>query len=143
MRASPGRSGGNTLVRPRGRDLFILRVVLCRAGLVDPGCWERLHRCLATLGEIVAWVIGWDLILEYGVSLAAIGVSWGAKPECLPRKRRWDSPTGEVDDPLPDGGFNLPAVVIVLAITFLLIRGVKETATLNEHYGGHQARGAR
>ena len=85
----------------------------------------------ATLGEIVAWVIGWDLILEYGVSVAAIAVGWGANLNAFLDTTFGVALPERLTTSLPDGGINLPAVVIVLAITFLLIRGVKETATLN------------
>jgi basic amino acid/polyamine antiporter, APA family len=85
----------------------------------------------ATLGEIVAWIIGWDLILEYGVSVAAIAVGWGANLNAFLETTFGIALPERLTTSLPDGGINLPAVVIVLAITFLLIRGVKETATLN------------
>jgi APA family basic amino acid/polyamine antiporter len=52
----------------------------------------------ATLGEIVAWVIGWDLILEYGGIRGRDRGRLGRQPECLPRDHLRDSPTGEVDD---------------------------------------------
>jgi basic amino acid/polyamine antiporter, APA family len=85
----------------------------------------------ATLGEIVAWVIGWDLILEYGVSVAAIAVGWGANLNAFLDTTFGVALPESLTTSLPDGGINLPAVFIVLAITFLLIRGVKETAALN------------
>jgi basic amino acid/polyamine antiporter, APA family len=85
----------------------------------------------ATLGEIVAWVIGWDLILEYGVSVAAIAVGWGANLNAFLDTTFGVALPETLTTSLEDGGFNLPAVLIVLAITFLLVRGVKETATLN------------
>ena len=85
----------------------------------------------ATLGEIVAWVIGWDLILEYGVSVAAIAVGWGANLNAFLDITFGVALPETLTTSLEDGGFNLPAVLIVLAITFLLVRGVKETAALN------------
>ena len=65
----------------------------------------------ATLGELVAWIIGWDLILEYGVSVAAVAVGWGGNVNAfLDAAFGVASPTRS---PVPeDGGvFNLPAVL--------------------------------
>jgi APA family basic amino acid/polyamine antiporter len=86
----------------------------------------------ATLGELVAWIIGWDLILEYGVSVAAIAVGWGGYLQSL-----LDSVFGvhladSISKAPGDGGsFNLPAVVLVLAVAALLCVGVRESARTN------------
>src|SRR3954447_6490662 len=86
----------------------------------------------ATLGELVAWIIGWDLILEYGVSVAAVAVGWGGTLNAF-----FDSafgfalPDAISKSPSEGGVFNLPAVFIVMAIAFLLIRGVTESARAN------------
>jgi basic amino acid/polyamine antiporter, APA family len=86
----------------------------------------------ATMGELVAFIIGWDLILEYGVSVAAVAVGWGGNVNAF-----LDSAFGvRIPDAIStspeDGGvFNLPAVFIVMAITFLLIRGTRESARAN------------
>ena len=86
----------------------------------------------ATLGELTAWIIGWDLILEYGVSVAAIAVGWGGNLNAF-----FDSafgfalPDAIATSPEDGGVFNLPAVFITLAITLLLIRGTRESARAN------------
>ncbi|MCO8271418.1 amino acid permease [Actinoplanes sp. TRM 88003] len=86
----------------------------------------------ATLGELVAWIIGWDLILEYGVSVAAIAVGWGGNLNAfLDAAFGFALPDAIAKSPEDGGIFNLPAVVVVLAITFLLIRGVTESARVN------------
>ncbi|UQU68301.1 amino acid permease [Couchioplanes caeruleus] len=86
----------------------------------------------ATLGEIVAWVIGWDLILEYGVSVAAIAVGWGGNLNAfLDAAFGYTLPDAIAKSPEDGGVFNLPAVFIVLAITLLLCRGVTESARVN------------
>ena len=85
----------------------------------------------ATLGEIVAWVIGWDLILEYGVSVAAIAVGWGRNFNAFLETAFGVALPERFTTSLDEGGINIPAVVIVLLITLLLMRGVKETANLN------------
>jgi basic amino acid/polyamine antiporter, APA family len=86
----------------------------------------------ATLGEVVAWIIGWDLILEYGVSVAGIAVGWGGNLNAfLDAAFGYQLPDAIAKSPSDGGVFNLPAVFIVLAITFLLVRGVTESARAN------------
>ncbi|WP_436519769.1 amino acid permease [Actinoplanes sp. HUAS TT8] len=86
----------------------------------------------ATLGEIVAWIIGWDLILEYGVSVAGIAIGWGGNLNAfLDSAFGVALPDAIAKSPEDGGVINLPAVFIVLAITLLLIRGVTESARVN------------
>ncbi|MFI7586829.1 amino acid permease [Spongisporangium articulatum] len=86
----------------------------------------------ATLGELVAWIIGWDLILEYGVSVAAVAVGWGGNVnEFLQSAFGWQLPDAISMSPSDGGVFNLPAVFIVAVITFLLVRGTRESARAN------------
>jgi APA family basic amino acid/polyamine antiporter len=86
----------------------------------------------ATLGELAAWIIGWDLVLEYGVSVAAVAVGWGGNlNEFLENAFSYKLP-GSISTAREDGGIlNLPAVAIVVAVMFLLSRGVRETARAN------------
>jgi basic amino acid/polyamine antiporter, APA family len=86
----------------------------------------------ATMGELVAWIIGWDLILEYGVSVAAVAVGWGGNVNAfLKAAFNYELPDAISKSPSDGGTFNLPAVLIVLAITVLLVRGVRESAGAN------------
>jgi APA family basic amino acid/polyamine antiporter len=86
----------------------------------------------ATMGELVAWIIGWDLILEYGVSVAAVAVGWGGNVNAfLSAAFNYELPAAISTSPSDGGVFNLPAVFIVLAITVLLVRGVRESAGAN------------
>jgi basic amino acid/polyamine antiporter, APA family len=86
----------------------------------------------ATLGELVAWIIGWDLILEYGVSVAAVAVGWGGYLQSLLDSLFGISIPDSIAGPPGDGGsFNLPAVFLVLAVTALLCVGVRESARTN------------
>ncbi len=86
----------------------------------------------ATLGELVAFIIGWDLVLEYGVSVAAVAVGWGANVnEFLEPAFGVRIPDAISTSPEDGGVFNLPAVFIVLAITLLLVRGTRESSTVN------------
>lgn len=86
----------------------------------------------ATMGELVAWVCGWCLILEYGVSVAAVAVGWGEYlNEFLDGTIGFKIPES-VSAPLGEGGFiNLPALVVVLLAMVFLMRGAKESARIN------------
>lgn len=86
----------------------------------------------ATMGELVAFIIGWDLILEYGVSVAAVAVGWGGNVNAfLDSAFNVRIPDAISTSPEDGGVFNLPAVFIVMAITFLLVIGTKESARAN------------
>jgi APA family basic amino acid/polyamine antiporter len=86
----------------------------------------------ATLGELVAWIIGWDLILEYGVSVAAIAVGWGQYfNELLDSAFGFTLPDAIASPPGEGGTVNVPAVFIVLAVAALLISGVRKSTRTN------------
>ncbi|WP_028059714.1 amino acid permease [Candidatus Solirubrobacter pratensis] len=86
----------------------------------------------ATMGELLAWIIGWDLILEYAVSVAAIAVGWGQYfNDLIDDLFGWKLPAAIASAPGEGGSFNVPAVVIVLAVATLLIVGVRESARTN------------
>ncbi len=95
----------------------------------------------ATLGELFAWIIGWDLVLEYALSATTVAIGWSGYlvsflnhvgihiPASL-------SAAAGTSITMADGGtvtaiFNLPAVVIVVLVTALLVRGVQESARVN------------
>ena len=85
------------------------------------------------MGELAAWIIGWDLILEYGISVAAVAVGWGQYfNDLLDNFLGVTLPDSLANPPGEEGGkFNLPAVFLVLSVTALLIYGVRETARAN------------
>ena len=86
----------------------------------------------ATMGELVAWIIGWDLILEYGVSIAAVAVGWGQYFSALLDSLFGFSLPESIANPPGEGGkVNLPAAFLVLAVTAVLLIGVRETARTN------------
>src|SRR3954463_14162263 len=86
----------------------------------------------ATLGEIIAWIIGWDLILEYGVSVAAVAVGWGGYlTDLLDSLFGISLPDAIAQPPGEGGSVNLPAVVLVLGVTALLVIGIRESARTN------------
>jgi APA family basic amino acid/polyamine antiporter len=95
------------------------------------GCGSAYAYSYSAFGEIVAWIIGWDLILEYGIAVAAVANGWSGY---------FDNGLSAIGLPLPDaltkapmvgGMINLPAFAIVLILMVLLIIGVKESARLN------------
>ncbi|MDF2986776.1 MAG: amino acid permease [Eubacterium sp.] len=86
----------------------------------------------AALGEIWAWIIGWDLILEYAVTISAVAIGWSGYIVSLLKAAGIHLPAALINAPGVDGGMvNLPAIIIIVLIAALLIRGVKESATLN------------
>jgi APA family basic amino acid/polyamine antiporter len=86
----------------------------------------------ATLGELVAWIIGWDLILEYAVSVAAVAVGWGQYfNDLMDSLFGFKLPDALAAPPGDGGSFNLPAVFIVLAVTAVLCLGMRESARTN------------
>ncbi|MGA0706979.1 MAG: amino acid permease [Steroidobacteraceae bacterium] len=88
----------------------------------------------ATMGEVIAWIIGWDLMLEYLLGGATIAVGWAGYLNSLLADLGAPLPHALTAGPLEEspGVINLPAAVIVLALTLLLARGVKESARFNE-----------
>ncbi len=86
----------------------------------------------AALGELWAWIIGWDLILEYTVAIAAVAIGWSGYIVSLLKSAGITLPLFLTNAPGVSGGvINLPAMLIIALITGLLIRGVKESARLN------------
>ena len=86
----------------------------------------------ASLGEIWAWIIGWDLILEYAVSIAAVAVGWSGYVTNLLSDIHIYLPAPLVNPPGVNGGMiNVPAMAIIGLITCLLIIGIRESANVN------------
>src|SRR5437870_13022507 len=91
----------------------------------------------ATMGEFVAWIIGWDLILEYAVAAATVSTAWSEYANrvlswfSLRIPYQWWHSPFEHDPGGVYGMMNVPAVFILLILTLLLIRGTKESAFVN------------
>jgi basic amino acid/polyamine antiporter, APA family len=90
----------------------------------------------ATMGELVAWIIGWDLVLEYAVGAATVAIAWS---EYFNRVLDWFGmriPYEWSHSPMESAGgvsgiMNIPAVVILLLLSLLLIKGTQESAMVN------------
>jgi APA family basic amino acid/polyamine antiporter len=144
-----GRGAVGVLGRPGAGPAISLSFVLvaiacgfaalCYAELASmiPVAGSAYTYAYATLGEIFAWIIGWDLILEYAVSNMAVAVGFSAYfndlldnlfglhlPESL-SKPVWvaGEPTGAL--------FNLPAFLLIMGLTMILVRGIRESARAN------------
>ncbi len=150
--ASFGRPGAG----PAIAISFVLVAIVCGFASV---CYAELAAMIpiagsaytytyATMGELIAWIIGWDLILEYAVSNMAVSVGFSAHVVDLldwfgvHPNLRWITPAylpgGLTDlqgntlyDPGWHFGFNWPAFIIVMLLTVILVRGIRESAEAN------------
>ncbi|MHC1685717.1 MAG: APC family permease [Clostridiaceae bacterium] len=85
----------------------------------------------AAFGEIIAWIIGWDLILEYLVAAAAVASGWSGTLNGILTAYGINLPDFLVNSPLSGGIVDLPAVLITVTITWLLYIGISESAKVN------------
>ncbi len=112
---------------------------LCYAELASmiPVAGSAYTYAYATLGEIFAWIIGWDLILEYAVSNMAVAVGFGAYiNDLLDNLFGFHLPMALSGPVLVEGKwtgaiFNVPAFVLLMLLSWVLVRGVKESANAN------------
>src|SRR5579885_2223961 len=87
-----------------------------------------------TMGEFVAWIIGWALVLEYALGAATVSISWSEYLNNLVGGRipyEWCHSPMEVSQTGVHGIINLPALFILLILTLLLVKGTQESATVN------------
>ncbi|MBL8178532.1 MAG: amino acid permease [Bryobacterales bacterium] len=95
----------------------------------------------ATMGELLAWVIGWDLVLEYAVGAATVAVSWSGYVASLLKDFGIDLPWQYINSPFTKttlangdvvhGVINIPAILVVMAVSTVLIIGIQESARVN------------
>jgi len=91
----------------------------------------------ATMGEVVAWIIGWDLVLEYAVGAATVSIAWSEYLNKLLENFGIDIPYQFCHSPFQsslqgvNGIINIPALFIIVVLSLVLIRGTQESATLN------------
>jgi len=87
----------------------------------------------ATLGEVLAWIIGWALVLEYAVGAATVSVGWSATVVSILHSLGIDLPQAFISSPFDTmpGVLNLPAVLVLCLISVILIVGIKESARFN------------
>lgn len=112
---------------------------LCYAELASmiPIAGSAYTYAYATLGELVAWIIGWDLILEYAVSNMAVAVGFSAYlNDVLDNVFGWHIPAKLANPPIVGGEFtgnwfNISALIVLMILTWILVKGVKESANTN------------
>ncbi|MFF2729165.1 amino acid permease [Streptomyces sp. NPDC058008] len=116
---------------------FVLAAVTCiftafsfaELGGAIPVSGSSYSFAYATLGERVAFLVGWCLLLEYGVSVSAVAVGWSQYVnELLDSLIGWNLPAALSSGPGDGGVVNLPAIVVVMMAATLLVRGVRESA---------------
>jgi basic amino acid/polyamine antiporter, APA family len=108
---------------------------LCYAELAStvPIAGSAYTYTYATLGEFIAWIIGWDLILEYSVGAATVSVGWSAYfVDFLKSAFGVQFPAALHAAPSTGGFVDLPAMIIVLLVSALLIRGTGESNVVNQ-----------
>ena len=144
-----GGHAASTMGRPGAGPAIVISFLLVMfACMVSGVCYAELASMIpvagstytyayAILGELFAWIIGWDLILEYAVANMSVAVGFSAYMQDLSDNIfGWHLPPS-IAYPMfpapgsPGGVFNIPALLITLAITWVLVRGVKESARAN------------
>jgi basic amino acid/polyamine antiporter, APA family len=132
---------------------IVISFVLAAVGCVFAGlCYSEFSTMIpiagsaytyayATMGELIAWIIGWDLVLEYCVGSATVSIGWGQTLVALLHNFGIDLPAKFIASPfqpiaLPDGTLvrgiiNLPAVFIVVLVSSILMLGIRESAGIN------------
>jgi basic amino acid/polyamine antiporter, APA family len=114
--------------------IVCLFAALCYAefSTMIPVAGSAYTYCYTALGEIWAWIIGWDLILEYGLAISAVAIGWSGYCAVLLSSLGISLPPALSHPYGVDGGIiNLPAIVIVLFLTILLIHGTQKSARAN------------
>lgn len=95
------------------------------------GCGSAYGYCYVAFGEIMAWIIGWILLLEYGVSVAAVANGWSGYFNNALTAMGMPLPEMLTKSPELGGLINLPATAIILILMGMLIIGIKQSAQLN------------
>jgi basic amino acid/polyamine antiporter, APA family len=144
-----GRAAAASLGRPGAGPALIVSFLLVLIACLFAGlCFAELASMIpiagstytyayAILGEIFAWIIGWDLILEYAVANMSVAVGFSAYLQDLGDNLFGVHLPAAIAYPLfhaagsPAGIYNLPALLITMAVTWILVRGVKESAETN------------
>lgn len=85
-----------------------------------------------TMGELVAWIIGWDLVLEYAVAAVTVSVSWSRYFTLMLADIGWTLPPEICACPAEGGVVNLPAICIVVILSLFLAGGTKGSARFND-----------
>jgi APA family basic amino acid/polyamine antiporter len=108
---------------------------LCYAEMATmiPASGSAYTYSYAVLGEVIAWVVGWSLILEYSLVVATVAVGWAGYANGFLAARGWGLPEYLTHGPTVDGSFgiNLLAILIIAVVAGLLMLGTRESARIN------------
>jgi APA family basic amino acid/polyamine antiporter len=96
------------------------------------GCGSAYGYAYAGLGEFIAWIIGWDLLLEYGMACSTISIGWSGYVNNTLNAIGVHLPKALLIDPFNGGFINLPAALLIVGLAWLLSEGVKESARFNK-----------
>jgi basic amino acid/polyamine antiporter, APA family len=118
---------------------FILAAITCgfcaltyaELACMFPVAGSTYSYSYVAFGEVIAWIIGWDLMLEYLVAASAVASGWSTTFIGLIQTMGVKLPKALVTTPLAGGIIDLPAVLITLLITWILFIGIKESAKIN------------
>ncbi|KTD69503.1 amino acid permease [Legionella steelei] len=95
------------------------------------GCGSAYGYAYAGFGELIAWIVGWDLLLEYAISVSAVSVGWSGYANDFLMAIKINLPKTLLSGPENGGFFNLLACLIIAILTALLIWGVKSSTRVN------------
>jgi APA family basic amino acid/polyamine antiporter len=144
-----GSAAASSLGRPGAGPALVVSFLMVLVACAFAGlCFAELASMIpiagstytyayAILGEIVAWIIGWDLILEYAVANMSVAVGFSAYLQDLTDNLFGFKLPKAIAFPMfpapgdPAGIFNVPALLITMAVTWVLVRGVRESAKTN------------
>ena len=119
-------------------SFIVAAICCCFAGLcyaefssMIPVAGSAYTYSYATMGELVAWVIGWDLVLEYSVAATTVSISWSRYMVSFLDSIGWEVPHEFTACPWDGGIINIPALLIVILMSLFLIRGTRESSLFN------------
>jgi APA family basic amino acid/polyamine antiporter len=132
-------AGPATMLSYVAAGICCIFAALCYAEFASmaPVAGSAYTYAYATLGEVFAWIIGWDLVLEYAVGSATVANGWSSYFQSVLSSAGITLPTA-ISGPVLNreweltGSFiNLPAVLILLVVTVVLVKGIRESASFN------------
>ncbi len=130
---------GANLAGPAVLVSFLVAGIVCACAALAyaemstmmPAAGSAYTYSYAVLGEAIAWIVGWSLILEYSLVVSAVAVGWSGSVAEFLTSLGLALPAAIAGGPEAGGIVNLPAVLIVFAVAGLLMAGTRESATLN------------
>ena len=128
-----GLAGPGVMLAFALAGLVCVFAALCYAELATlmPASGSAYTYSYAALGELIAWIVGWSLLLEYSVVCSAVAVGWSGYATGFLEGVGVHLPDALTKGPHGGGLFNLPAVAIIAAVTGLLAIGTRESAAVN------------